>query len=373
MDHSSPIKLVVVGQTPPPYNGQAKMIQVLVEGLSESLDISFVRMDFSDSVSTAGKFSIGKIIRLFSLIGQTWKALGLKRDHYLYYPPASPNLIPVFRDILFLLLVRPFCKGLVLHFHAGGVSLYAQSYPVLRPLMRLVYGAMDLGIVNGESCPDDPTYFRAKHTAVIPHGIDVPARLSHLKYRKSDGCLRILYVGIHTEEKGLFTLLETARILRDRGVSILIHTVGKWYGNEEESKFVKMRSELNLDDFVINRGVKIDDALWQEYEWANVLFFPTHYPWETMGIVQLEAMAHSLPVVASDWQGPKDVVIEGETGFLCPPHDPAAFATVFSRLAEDQELCRKMGVAGRKKYGSYYTEAHFIDRINNALDSSENS
>ena len=79
-----PLKLVVVGQTPPPFNGQAKMIEIMLNGLSRQHDIRFVRMGFSDSISMAGKFSPSKIFHLFGLMVRSWKALGIKRERYLY-------------------------------------------------------------------------------------------------------------------------------------------------------------------------------------------------------------------------------------------------------------------------------------------------
>ena len=242
MHKSKPLKLVIVGQTPPPYNGQAKMIEVMLRGLIPRFDARFVRMNYSESVATAGKFNIGKVFHLFELIFRTWKALGWRRSRYLYYPPASTNLIPITRDILFLLAVRPFCKGLVLHFHAGGVSRYAQYHIMLRPFMRMAYGGMLAGIIQGDSCPDDPTYFNAKHRFVVPHGIDVPTH-NRVSYYLSDDLLHILYVGIHTEEKGLFTLLDTAQALKNKGVGFIIHTVGRWYTEAEECRFLRLRRE----------------------------------------------------------------------------------------------------------------------------------
>ena len=197
----SNLKLVMVGQTPPPFNGQAKMIAVMLAGLSEQHDIRFVRMGFSDSVSTAGKFAFGKIGHLAGLVCRTLRALGVGRERYLYYPPASPNLIPVLRDILFLLTVRPFAKGLILQFHAGGVSRYAENHPVLRFFLRLAYGRMSLGIVQGASCPDDPGYFKARTAAIIPYGVDISPGLFTGK-RPNSSRFRVLYVGIHTEDKG---------------------------------------------------------------------------------------------------------------------------------------------------------------------------
>lgn len=360
------MKLVVVGQTPPPYNGQAKMIQVLVEGLSKSMEVHFVRMDFSDSVSSAGKFSFGKIIHLFGLIARTWKALGMYRERYLYYPPASPNLIPVLRDILFLLAVRPFCKGLILHFHAGGVSRYADQHPALRRFLMRAYGGMSLGIIQGDSCPDDPSYFKAKQKIIVPYGIDVD--ISEYIERQGDVIvLHILNVGIHTEEKGIFVLLDTANELVSQGVDFIIHSVGMWYSSDEEQRFLEQRQTYGLEARVICCGRKTGDNLWKEYAWADVLIFPTHYPWETMGIVQLEAMAYGLPVVASDWQGPKDVVLDGETGFLCRHDRPDVFADRLQQLAQNQDLRKRMGQAGFDRYRSFYTEECFTNRIVEAL------
>jgi len=361
------VKLVVVGQTPPPYNGQAKMIEIMLDALTKRYDVRYVSMSFSDSVSTAGKFSVGKIFYLFGLIFRSWRALGLGRKYYLYYPPASPNIVPVLRDLFFLILVRPFCKGLICQFHAGGISIFAQQHPFLRPLMMLAYGRMTLGIVNGKSCPDDPGFFRARVTAVIPHGLDLAVGGVEPKLTNDSIC-RILYVGIHTHDKGVFTILETARLLVERGVDFKIRTVGRWYADEEKLRFLKMRDEYGLQDKVQCVGRKTGDDLWREYANADVLFFPTKYPWETMGIVQLEAMAHGLPVVASDWPGPRDVVVDGETGFLCSHDIPESFADKLELMVTDAELRTRMGEAGRERYKSMYTVECYMERLTKAFD-----
>jgi glycosyltransferase involved in cell wall biosynthesis len=340
------------------------MIEIMLRGVQQHFDVRFVRMDFSDSVSTAGKFAFSKVWNLFQLVGRTWKALGLKRDRCLYYPPASPNLVPIIRDLFFLILVRPFCKRLILHFHAGGVYRYAEAHPWLRPLMKLAYGRMDLGIINGESCPDDPGYFGARNRKVVPYGLDVE---SDRRREHTSASFKVLYVGIHTEEKGLFTLLETARLIKEKDVDFVMRTVGVWYTEQEKMRFAELCKSYDLEDVVISVGRKTGDDLWEEYRNADVLFFPTHYPWETMGIVQLEAMAHGLPVVASDWQGPKDVVIEGVTGFLCLHDNPEAFADQLELIANDAELRMRMGEAGRKRYESMYTVECFMERVEDAF------
>jgi len=109
---------------------------------------------------------------------------------------------------------------------------------------------------------------------------------------------------------------------------------------------------------------------------------------ETFGLVIIEAMASGLPVVASDWNGYRDLVVHEETGFLVPTSmvknatrdatsrvmlgevnydfflaetsqsisvDNAEAANSFSRLIQDADLRRKWGAAGRKRVLEQFT------------------
>ena len=70
---------------------------------------------------------------------------------------------------------------------------------------------------------------------------------------------------------------------------------------------------------------------------------------ETFGIVFLEAMAHRLPIVATDSGGPADLIAHGETGFLSPVGDWRSLSECMLRVLEDPVLARRLGSAGRKK------------------------
>ena len=60
-------------------------------------------------------------------------------------------------------------------------------------------------------------------------------------------------------------------------------------------------------------------------------------------------MAAALPVVAAETGGLPEMVIEGETGFLVPPRDVAAFGDRLERLALDPALRAAFGAAGRAR------------------------
>jgi phosphatidylinositol alpha-1,6-mannosyltransferase len=70
---------------------------------------------------------------------------------------------------------------------------------------------------------------------------------------------------------------------------------------------------------------------------------------EGFGLVYLEAGAHGLPVVAHAIGGVPEAVIDGETGLLVRPDDPAALTAAFARLVGDADLRARLGAAGRAR------------------------
>jgi glycosyltransferase involved in cell wall biosynthesis len=67
---------------------------------------------------------------------------------------------------------------------------------------------------------------------------------------------------------------------------------------------------------------------------------------EAQGLTILEAMALSRPVVASDVGGIPEMIQDGRTGLLVPPHDPEALAAAIIRLLTDHPLADTLGRAG---------------------------
>jgi glycosyltransferase involved in cell wall biosynthesis len=76
---------------------------------------------------------------------------------------------------------------------------------------------------------------------------------------------------------------------------------------------------------------------------------------DTFGLVNLEAMEHAKPVVATSFGGSPEVVQDGVTGFVANPFDLGAFSDAIARLLADPDLRARMGAAGRARL-----EAHFL-------------
>lgn len=80
---------------------------------------------------------------------------------------------------------------------------------------------------------------------------------------------------------------------------------------------------------------------------CHVFVLPSYYR-EGCPRVNLEAMAMGRAVVTTDWVGCRETVIDGETGLLVPPRDPAALGQALLALADDLPRARAMGEAGRR-------------------------
>ncbi|MFN8560408.1 MAG: glycosyltransferase [Anaerolineae bacterium] len=79
----------------------------------------------------------------------------------------------------------------------------------------------------------------------------------------------------------------------------------------------------------------------------DVLLMPSL--WEGFGLVMLEAMAQTTPIIGSAVSAIPEVVVDGETGLLVPPRDSAALADALARMLGDPALRRHMGLLGQDR------------------------
>jgi hypothetical protein len=96
------------------------------------------------------------------------------------------------------------------------------------------------------------------------------------------------------------------------------------------------------------------------YAECDLVVMPSRY--ESFGLVLLEAMMCGLPVVAARVGGMKEVVVDGETGFLPPPGDVDAFAEAVVLLGSDARLRKRFGENGRRRFEERFTARTMAER-----------
>lgn len=182
---------------------------------------------------------------------------------------------------------------------------------------------------------------------VIYNGIDLN------QYKKTDSNIArkkygidgryILFVGRISRQKGIIHLIDAVKYLpQDVKVVLCASTPDTEEIKMEMEEKVKLYPNIIWIDKMVTK-----EEIIELYSNAEVFVCPSIY--EPFGIINLEAMACNTPVVASATGGIKEVVVDGETGFLVEPGNPEDLAEHIKKLLDDRELAATFGANGRKR------------------------
>jgi glycosyltransferase involved in cell wall biosynthesis len=364
------ISIIAVAQTPPPFHGQAVMNQLLLEGDYSKVKFHHVRMAFSGDIQEVGVFRWKKIFHLVAVFFGIVAARFRTGTQVLYYPPASPNMVPFFRDCVLLIGTRWLFKKTVFHFHASGLKgFYARLPWPLQKAFRWAYGRPDLSISISSFAKADAEFFDSQVISIIPNGIPEPDIVKKLHRSSTEHAPEILFCGMVSEEKGVGILLEACAYLKEKGVHFHCTIVGRAVSQADQNFFNEFIRSNQMQEIIQLTGPLHGDEKWKAYSRADVFCFPTFYSAETFPIVAIEAMMFGIPVVTTNWRGLPDIVVDEETGFLVPPKDAKSIAERLERLISDPDLRRTMGAAGRRRYEENFTVEKFRNSMEFALAS----
>lgn len=160
----------------------------------------------------------------------------------------------------------------------------------------------------------------------------------------------LLFVGRISRQKGILQLLDAFTLLKNPDLKLVLCASSPDTPDLEAEVRAKVGNNPRI--IWINQMVPKDKVI-QLYSNATLFVCPSVY--EPFGIINLEAMACRAPVVASRVGGIKEVVIEGETGFLVSPDNPGELAAAIDRLAADPELRLRFGANGRERVERYFS------------------
>jgi glycosyltransferase involved in cell wall biosynthesis len=320
------IKVLIAAQTPPPYGGMPIMIQRLLDSDLAGVRMVHVRLAFSADANEIGRYSVAKILRLFTVVASIMYRRIVDGPRVLYYVPAGPDRMPMIRDIFVLILTRWMFDKTIFHFHLAGISELYERLPAWQKwLFRLAYFGANASIRLSEFNPEDGRRLEAKRHYVVANGIDDPCpELDGVRTPApitAENPLRILFVAILYESKGLMVLVDACAKLAERGVPFQLDVLGNWQSEEYAARVHQRIDELGLGDRIRFLGRVIGDEKFVSYRRADVFCFPTYFHCEALPVVLLEATACGLPVVATRWRGIPSIVDDGDTGFLVDTHD----------------------------------------------------
>lgn len=187
---------------------------------------------------------------------------------------------------------------------------------------------------------------------VIPNAMD-PATLpppepdACRRWRARFGQRFFLFVGVLRYYKGLHVLLEALR-----GTDLAVAVVGS---GPMQAPLQAQARRLGLDRVHFLGRVSEQDKA-SLIEACHGLVFPSHLRSEAFGMSMLEAAMRARPLICCEiGTGTTHINVDGVTGLVVPPEDPAALRAAMLRLRGDAELAARMGQAARERFYALFT------------------
>jgi glycosyltransferase involved in cell wall biosynthesis len=253
--------------------------------------------------------------------------------------------------------------------------------PVYRALHRLAARSTAMTVFQNR---DDQSFFERQAmigsglSRLIPgSGVDIrrferavaegPMRADMRRTLGLGDCEVVITVTRLTRQKGIPSLLDAAALVHKVRPSIRFLLVGP---RESEGPLAVTQAEIDRHaPYVVATGPRSDVP--SLLNAADLFAFPTEYR-EGVPRALLEAALAGLPIVTTRMPGCSDVVRDGWSGLLVPPHAPALLAGAIIDLLKDRDAAARMGANAselvRAEFGLDLTVARYLAAYNELLD-----
>ena len=331
----------------------------------------YINLLASQNVAESGVINFKKLfsflITYFRLI---YSIIRIRPD--LCYIAITVTGAALYRDLLFVTLLKLFRIKIIYHLHNKGISLNQNKF-IKKIIYKFIFRNTEVILISKLLYKDIENFVPISRVHFCPNGIYEKEKLSYniksdnlMSNQETIKPIRLLFLSNLIESKGVYILLEACSILKKK--NLLFNCI--YIGGESDittSKFNEKLNQLNLIDKVSYQGVKFEEEKIKAFKETDIFVFPTFYYYETFGLVILEAMQQSKPVISTFEGGIPDIIEDGITGFMVPQKDIVALANKLEILINNSELRNKMGAAGRKKYEQEFTLDIFENRLKDIL------
>jgi glycosyltransferase involved in cell wall biosynthesis len=369
-------RIVIAGQVPPPWGGQNIMIHKAVAQFARSSACESVHLPFffTPDVKTARKGGINKAVELLRVIGRLIRIRLSGPIDLLLYPVGGPQTVPMLRDLLLLPWMLILSRRVVLHFHAAGIAeeLKSGRHKSLARAVASIYGRAYAAVVMTEFNRRDADAVGIKRVLVVPHRIDDDFDAALIR-RNNDYAIRLLYVGHLCADKGTPQLLEAFAQLRlnhpELELELELELVGECLPPFNEAELNQLLDKLRIRSHVRLSGLLTGREKAEAFGRADLLVFPTVAPYESFGLVLVEAMSWKLPIVASKWRGNAEVLtaLAGAELFPTGPDLVLNITQALDSVLQQRAWWQTWGEANRRifveRYAERSPESNLVDAV----------
>jgi glycosyltransferase involved in cell wall biosynthesis len=263
--------------------------------------------------------------------------------------------------------------------------------PFRRRLGRTVYivigGYLHIGIAEGRYRADtyDPlasivvegvSMLRELKSQGVKTPITVMPNFKELKRTWGDpsrfdkGPVRFIFLSRVSESKGIPLIFEALRDprLQSRRDEFEVDFYGPVEKGYEQRFYSDIMGEPNANYHGYLDIYNDTDRSYQTVASYHVMLFPTTWMGEGFPGVILDALACGVPVIASDWNMNREVVIEGRTGRIIPPNDSMSLAEMILDVLDNRQEWKAMSMYSHRDSQKFYAGRVLDEHLPAILD-----
>ena len=205
------------------------------------------------------------------------------------------------------------------------------------------------------------------HDRVAAHSVEeLLALRSRLGIQPTD--IVVGFMGRLVEGKGPEDLLDAVEQIRPEfpRLRLVFVGTGKGQDGDVEDRLRQRVNHAGLTNVVRMVGHRAEESLF--YQMFDVFVLSSRYR-EAMPTSVIQAMMACKPVIATRTGGTPEVVLDGETGILVPPRQPAAIADALRRVLSDPQMARRLAAAGNAYVMSRHRQEPLTRQVEAVYDS----
>jgi glycosyltransferase involved in cell wall biosynthesis len=351
-------KILYIIHLPPPFHGVSTVNKIVFdcENINKNFSKKLIRINYSNNLNEIGKTSFNKFVTFFKLLYQVARNLVSFKPEYVYFT-IMPYGVGFIRDSFLVVLIKLFNVKIIYHLHGNGISDVKNIF--IKKLYKFVFSRSSIihlsqGLVDKEITPLN--LYKSK-VYVVPNGV---LDLKQKKIGVKNNIPKILFLSNYSESKGLFVLIESARLLKLKNIKFHLRIVGEPY-NVDKEKINYLLNKYDLLENITFPGPKYESDKHKEFCNADIFVFPSLN--DTFPLVLIEAMKYSLPIVGSIEGAIPEIIDDGNTGFTVPKHDFESLADKLEILIKDDSLRAEMGINANQEFKEKYNLEKFENNM----------
>ena len=350
--------ILILGKLTPPIIGPAIATEIILNSkLKDEFDLLHLDTRINKDLSTMGRWSFLKLFKSLTIYIDFIKIVKVGNPD-LILVPISQTTMGFLKDALFIWLGKLLKKKIVIQLRGSNFKNWLNSSNQLTNkfveiTLKKCVGVIVLG-KNLQYLFDD--YFRNEDIHVVSNGAN------YRLLTKKKGTLTILYFANFLSSKSFDDVLKAVVILKQKGISNFnLKAVGAWdnlFFKEQCLAIIKKNELTNVALFPPQSG---DDKM-QFFADADIFVFcpkmPEGHPW-----VIVEALANSLPIIATDRGAIIDSVLDQKNGYIVDIESPDQIAEKLELLLSNQKLRTDMSEFSLSHYQKHFTENKMVTNL----------